>query len=111
MCIYTSLLLIFFKIYIYIDTIEEVKTTCQFCNKKAVLNLKHVDGHGDMNGPVVQLGAEEKYFPTCFVCYRNSLIESGQCPSLWQEESAPAPAAATVAEVPVPEDRSTPVVH
>jgi thymidine kinase len=52
------------------DTIEEVKTTCHFCNKKAVLNLKHVNGVADTRGPVVQLGAEETYFPACFGCYR-----------------------------------------
>ncbi len=60
------------------DSIEEVKTTCQFCNKKAVLNLKHVNGHADTEGPAVQLGAEEKYFPTCFPCYRKSLNEAKQ---------------------------------
>jgi thymidine kinase len=58
------------------DCIEEVKTTCNFCNSKAVFNLKHVNGHADVDGPVVQLGAEEKYFPTCFKCYRSSILES-----------------------------------
>lgn len=38
------------------DAIEEVKTTCQFCNKKAVFNLKHVNGIADCTGPAVQLG-------------------------------------------------------
>ena len=27
------------------DTVEEVKTTCFFCNRKAVFNLKHVNGN------------------------------------------------------------------
>lgn len=62
------------------DSIEEVKTTCHFCNKKGVFNLKHVNGVADCSGPAVQLGAEEKYFPTCFSCYRRSLIEAGQSP-------------------------------
>ena len=57
------------------DSIEEVKTTCNFCNSKAVYNLKHVNGRADVSGPVVQLGAEEKYYPTCYVCYRKSLLE------------------------------------
>jgi thymidine kinase len=60
------------------DTIEEVKTTCQFCNKKAIMNLKHVNGKADTSGPVVQLGAEEKYFPTCFKCYRDSLNDANE---------------------------------
>ena len=62
------------------DAIEEVKTTCYMCNKKAVFNLKHVDGVADCTGPAVQLGAEEKYFPTCFDCYRSSLIMAKQMP-------------------------------
>ena len=71
------------------------------CNKKAVFNLKHVDGKADVNGPVVQLGicryfvmlvlvyllyavgAEEKYFPTCYECYRQALLEVNQCPGHW----------------------------
>jgi thymidine kinase len=69
------------------DTIEEVKTTCNFCNKKAVLNLKHVNGVADTQGPAVQLGAEEKYFPACFGCYRSACKDAGQLPmdSFWVE--------------------------
>lgn len=59
------------------DCIEEVKTTCMYCNSKAVYNLKHVDGKADLHGPVVQLGAEEKYFPTCFKCYRKQILDVG----------------------------------
>ena len=62
------------------DCIEEVKTTCFNCNRKAVFNLKHVNGVADCTGPAVQLGAEEKYFPTCFECYRQSLLDAGQVP-------------------------------
>jgi thymidine kinase len=47
------------------DTIEEVKTTCAFCNKKAIYNLKSVDGIATTAGPQVALGAEELYLPTC----------------------------------------------
>lgn len=64
-----------------------MKTTCNFCNKKAVFNLKHVNGQADCTGPAVQLGAEEKYFPTCFSCYRSSLLEAGQSPvDCWANE-------------------------
>ncbi len=55
------------------DTIEEIKTTCAFCNKKAIYNLKHVDGIATVDGPSIELGAEEKYFPACCGCYRNEL--------------------------------------
>ena len=51
------------------DTIEEVKTTCAFCNRKAIFNLKHVNGRATTEGPTIDLGAEEKYFPSCSGCY------------------------------------------
>lgn len=51
------------------DSIEEVKATCHYCNKKSIMNLKHVNGFATSEGPSVELGAEEKYFPTCYKCY------------------------------------------
>jgi thymidine kinase len=55
------------------DSIEEVKATCHFCNKKSIMNLKHVNGVATTEGPSVDLGAEEKYFPTCYGCYTRQL--------------------------------------
>lgn len=55
------------------DSIEEVKCTCYFCNKKAILNLKHVNGVATTDGPSIQLGQEELYYPTCFSCYLREL--------------------------------------
>ncbi len=52
------------------DSIEEVKATCHFCNKKSVMNLKHVNGVAIDSGPSVELGAEEKYYSVCFPCYQ-----------------------------------------
>ena len=77
------------------DAIEEVKTTCAFCNKKAIYNLKMVGGRAvgcadsdavggaSSNDPddlknlesVVDLGCEEKYLPTCAGCYGAKLAE------------------------------------
>jgi len=52
------------------DAIEEVKTTCQFCNRKAVFNMRHdAEGRAIVDGPTIQLGTEELYSPTCYVCY------------------------------------------
>ena len=59
------------------DSIEEVKTTCAFCNRKAVINLKHVNGTPTVEGPSIDLGAEEKYFPACYRCYTRQLKEAG----------------------------------
>jgi thymidine kinase len=55
------------------DSIEEVKVTCNYCNRKAIMNLKHVNGLAVNEGPSVELGAEEKYLPSCFKCYRIEL--------------------------------------
>ena len=52
------------------DSIEEVKVTCQYCQKKAVFNLRMVDGVGVVDGPQVMLGAEESYAPVCWGCYQ-----------------------------------------
>ncbi len=55
------------------DSIEEVKATCHYCNRKSIMNLKHVNGLATNEGPSVELGAEEKYFPTCYRCYRREI--------------------------------------
>jgi thymidine kinase len=59
------------------DSIEEVKATCHFCNRKSIMNLKHVDGFATAEGASVELGAEEKYLPTCYKCYCRE-IEKGR---------------------------------
>jgi thymidine kinase len=51
------------------DTIEEVKNTCHYCNRKAIFNMRLVGGVGVTRGPQVMLGAEESYYPVCPVCY------------------------------------------
>ena len=55
------------------DSIEEIKTTCAFCNRKAIFNLKLVDGKPTVTGPTIELGTEERYLPTCPNCYRSAL--------------------------------------
>lgn len=55
------------------DSIEEIKICCNFCNDKAVFNLKHRGGVASAAGPVIDLGAEEKFLPACCKCYREQL--------------------------------------
>jgi len=63
------------------DSIEEVKTTCWRCNKKAIINLKHRDGniikHKSASESSVEIGFEDLYLPACFCCWssRNSIHE------------------------------------
>lgn len=58
------------------DSIEEVKATCYYCNRKSTMNLKLIDGVAQSDGATVDLGAEEKYYPTCYNCYSRE-IERG----------------------------------
>lgn len=57
------------------DSIEEVKTTCAYCNRKAVFNLKLQNGEPTLKGPTVDLGTEEKYLPACSSCYKDKLYK------------------------------------
>ncbi len=60
------------------DSIEEIKATCHYCNKKSIMNLKHVDGVATLDGPTVQLGAEELFFPVCYGCWTAQIAEGKQ---------------------------------
>ena len=51
------------------DRIEEVKVTCQYCAKKAICNLRFVNGTPTVRGPQIQLGADETYAPVCWGHY------------------------------------------
>jgi thymidine kinase len=51
------------------DRIEEVKVTCQYCAKKAICNLRFVNGTPTVVGPQIQLGADEHYAPVCWAHY------------------------------------------
>jgi thymidine kinase len=55
------------------DSIEEIKTTCAFCTKKAVFNLKIAAGNPSLDGPTIDLGTEEKYLPACYRCYQDKI--------------------------------------
>lgn len=60
------------------DTIEEIKSVCNYCNKKAVFNMKLVGGRASIAGPKIHLGAEEAYLPTCAKCYHAQLQAARQ---------------------------------
>lgn len=62
------------------DNVEEVKSTCTFCNRKSVMSLKHVDGKAVFEGPSIDLGFEEKYFPACYACYKREILRAEKRP-------------------------------
>ena len=62
------------------DSIEEVKVTCQFCNRKAIFNMRLLDGKATAEGEQIQLGGDERYVPVCFICYDERLPLNGARP-------------------------------
>ncbi len=59
------------------DVIEEVKTTCYYCNKKAVFNMRQHAGEPTLSGAQVELGLDDRYFPVCASCYQKRLRGRG----------------------------------
>jgi len=55
------------------DSIEEVKVTCHYCNRKAIFNMRLCDGEPVGHGPQVQIGGNESYVPVCFRHYDDKL--------------------------------------
>lgn len=48
-----------------VDKIEEIKTICQYCSKKATMVLRTVDGKPVYEGEQIQIGGNETYIPVC----------------------------------------------
>jgi len=58
------------------DTIEEIKTVCLCCCKKAIINCKFYTEEGARvivkdGSSEPDLGAEEKYIPMCWACWNS----------------------------------------
>ncbi|WP_025728933.1 thymidine kinase [Atopobacter phocae] len=61
------------------DKIEEMKTICWFCHKKATMNLRLSDGRPVYTGEQIQIGGNESYWPVCRKHYNNPpLNHAGQ---------------------------------
>lgn len=53
------------NLLIYADKLEEMKTICWFCKKKATMNLRIHDGQPVYEGEQVMIGGNESYYPVC----------------------------------------------
>ncbi|MCL1631283.1 thymidine kinase [Sporolactobacillus sp. CPB3-1] len=60
---------------LYADKIEEMKTICWFCERKATMNLR-IDENGKpiYTGDQIQIGGNESYYPVCRHCYHHPPI-------------------------------------
>jgi thymidine kinase len=59
------------QLLIYADKIEEMKTICWFCARKATMNLRVEDGKPVYTGEQIQIGGNESYYPVCRKCHTN----------------------------------------
>lgn len=57
------------------DQIEEMRTLCHNCNKKAVLNIRCEDGKIVTDGEQVKIGGNESYISLCRKCYKEMIKE------------------------------------
>lgn len=57
---------------LYADKIEEMKTICWFCERKATMALR-VDEHNKpvYTGEQIQIGGNDRYYPVCRKCHTN----------------------------------------
>lgn len=57
---------------IYADKIEEMKTICWFCHKKATMNLRVDENNKPIYiGEQIQIGGNDTYYPVCRNCHSN----------------------------------------
>lgn len=60
------------------DKIEEVKTICWFCEKKATMNLRIHDQRPVYTGEKIQVGGNEFYYPVCRKHYQHPPQKDGK---------------------------------
>lgn len=62
---------------VYADKIEEIKTVCQFCKKKATMVLRIKDGKPIYVGPEIQIEkkGEVDYLPVCRKCWMKPSLQ------------------------------------
>lgn len=53
------------------DKIDEIKTICHYCRKKATMVLRMEDGHPVYDGAQIQIGGNESYTSVCRKHYFN----------------------------------------
>lgn len=60
---------------LFANKIEEMKTICWFCRKKAIMNLRMNNGLPVYTGEQIQIGGNEAYYPVCREHYFNPPIQ------------------------------------
>lgn len=63
---------------LYAEKIEEIKTICWYCGKKAIMNLRVNNGKPVYEGEQIQIGGNESYYPVCRYHYFHPDIKEGR---------------------------------
>ncbi|WP_105957124.1 thymidine kinase [Apilactobacillus quenuiae] len=63
------------NLLLYADKIEEMKTICWFCGRKAIMNLRFHDKKPVYEGEQIQVGGNESYYPVCRKHYFNPPLD------------------------------------
>jgi thymidine kinase len=61
-----------YNLLIYADKIEEIKTICWYCDRKATMVIRFRDGVPVNVGEQIQIGGNEDYKPVCRRCYHDA---------------------------------------
>lgn len=62
------------QLLIYADKIEEMKTICWFCERKATMNLRVEDGVPVYHGEQIKIGGNNQYYPVCRKCHAHPAL-------------------------------------
>lgn len=63
-----------YNLLVYADKIEEIKTICWYCDRKATMVIRFRDGVPVNEGEQILIGGNEDYKPVCRRCYRSSFL-------------------------------------
>lgn len=63
---------------LYAEKIEEIKTICWYCGKKAIMNLRVNNGKPVYEGEQIKIGGNESYYPVCRYHYFHPAIKEGR---------------------------------
>jgi thymidine kinase len=64
-----------YNLLVYADKIEEIKTICWYCDRKATMVIRFKDDVPVNEGEQIQVGGSEDYKPVCRRCYNEAFKE------------------------------------
>lgn len=67
-----------YYLLVYADKIEEIKTICWYCDRKATMVLRFENGRPVNKGEQIRIGGNDDYKPVCRKCYRNAFEQPEQ---------------------------------